>query len=270
MPELTTLAVNLLGPSAFTLAAMYGMGRLLHFVLCELAAALFGAIAGPRVKRGVRTLLQAIFFPLLAFCCTIVLKPRHCGVAFGVLACIFHQKAVRARIDPAWPMMPVRLPAALFLLLAALRLFVQARAALDGAGTNFEDLGGDAPPASALATDGPFVHGRNPVLLSVLPALVGASFAVNSAWVLLSAVPTFLFYDRFVVPTEESALRQRFLEQDDAYGFYVQTAPRWGTERVEACVVGFVAWSCFCFIIYRRLSGLAAPKKAGKRKLKPW
>jgi protein-S-isoprenylcysteine O-methyltransferase Ste14 len=79
-------------------------------------------------------------------------------------------------------------------------------------------------PASALVTDGPYRFSRNPAYVALTLWYLGIGLLLNSAWVLLLALPPVLVMDRWAIPREERHLEAKFGQQ---YVQYKARVRRW-------------------------------------------
>ncbi len=79
-------------------------------------------------------------------------------------------------------------------------------------------------PASALITDGPYRFSRNPAYVALTLWYLGLGLAINSAWVLLLAVPPVFVMDRWAIPREERHLEEKFGQE---YVRYKMGVRRW-------------------------------------------
>ncbi len=79
-------------------------------------------------------------------------------------------------------------------------------------------------PVAHLLENGPYRYSRNPLYIALSMVLLGFSFLLNTAWLLLG-VPVLLFVlGRTVVVKEEQYLRTRFGER---YISYSRNVRRW-------------------------------------------
>lgn len=96
---------------------------------------------------------------------------------------------------------------------------------LFSAAARFRDHGVDpwrgAPP---LVTDGAYARSRNPMLLGLAIAYLGAAIFLDSMVAALALIPLMLVIEREVVEPEERELAGRFGER---YRLYSDTVRRW-------------------------------------------
>lgn len=78
---------------------------------------------------------------------------------------------------------------------------------------------------SALVTSGIFRFLRNPIYLGFLFIGVGVGFYLNSLWVLLAQIDLYLLYRFYVIPKEETYLKNKF---GNDYSNYCDRVGRWG------------------------------------------
>lgn len=78
--------------------------------------------------------------------------------------------------------------------------------------------------ATALITDGPFAHSRNPLYLSHTLLTVGIGLAAHTWWPVLFAPVALVVAARLAVAREEAHLRARF---GPAWDAYARRVPRW-------------------------------------------
>jgi len=78
---------------------------------------------------------------------------------------------------------------------------------------------------SALVTSGIFRFLRNPIYLGFIFIGVGLGFFINSIWVLISQIALFLLYRFYVIPKEETYLKNKF---GNDYSNYWDRVGRWG------------------------------------------
>jgi protein-S-isoprenylcysteine O-methyltransferase Ste14 len=111
-----------------------------------------------------------------------------------------------------WPALVLFVAAALFAG-SAIRLFAANQTTLQ-----------PFSPASALLTTGPFRVSRNPLYVALVATLFAFGLLLASFWLLISALVLALALDRFVIPSEESALSNAFGAQ---YAAYARRVRRW-------------------------------------------
>jgi protein-S-isoprenylcysteine O-methyltransferase Ste14 len=78
--------------------------------------------------------------------------------------------------------------------------------------------------ATALVTDGPFRHSRNPMYLSLTVGYVGVSLIINTWWPLVLLPVVLLVMRLWVIAREEAYLAKRFGEK---YADYCRRVRRW-------------------------------------------
>lgn len=78
---------------------------------------------------------------------------------------------------------------------------------------------------SALVTSGIFRFLRNPIYLGFIFIGVGVGFYLNSLWVLLAQIDLYLLYRFYVIPKEETYLKNKF---GNDYSNYCDRVGRWG------------------------------------------
>lgn len=79
-------------------------------------------------------------------------------------------------------------------------------------------------PATALVTDGPFRHSRNPMYLSLSVGYVGVSLIINSWWALVPLPGILMVIRLWVIAREEAYLNGCFGEE---YADYCRRVRRW-------------------------------------------
>lgn len=79
-------------------------------------------------------------------------------------------------------------------------------------------------PATALITDGPFAHSRNPIYLANVMLTAGIGFALGSRWFLLGAAVLFFLLTELAVKREERHLAATF---GDRWKDYSNAVRRW-------------------------------------------
>jgi len=77
---------------------------------------------------------------------------------------------------------------------------------------------------SALVTQGPYRHTRNPMYLGLLPILASVAFFTGTPAYLLSPVGFFFIIDRLFIPYEEAKLERLF---GDDYKLLKSNTKRW-------------------------------------------
>ena len=75
-----------------------------------------------------------------------------------------------------------------------------------------------------LVTSGVYRFTRNPMYLGLVAFPVGLGIVAGSWPVLVSAVPMFLYFDRYVIPREEAYLTRTFGAD---YAAYCRRVRRW-------------------------------------------
>jgi len=135
----------------------------------------------------------------------------------GVLALglILHMVAPIGRL----PALPARLSGAV-LLVASGTLAARAKGAMRRAGTNIRP----DRPATAIVTEGPFRHSRNPLYVATTGLYAGIALLVNAVWPLLLLVPLLVIVQWGVVHREERYLERKF---GDTYRAYRTRVRRW-------------------------------------------
>lgn len=103
---------------------------------------------------------------------------------------------------------------ALALILSAVISFKKAHTALEPWKTT-----------SALVTSGIFRFLRNPIYLGFIFIGVGVGFYLKSHWVLMAQIALFLLYRFYVIPKEETYLKNKF---GNDYSNYCDRVGRWG------------------------------------------
>ncbi|SDK75233.1 Protein-S-isoprenylcysteine O-methyltransferase Ste14 [Maridesulfovibrio ferrireducens] len=89
----------------------------------------------------------------------------------------------------------------------------------------FKSLGVNVPtdmPASQLVTDGAHQYSRNPMYVGFIAILLGLGIAVDSVWMLVSALPMTLYLSFYVIPKEEAYLLRTFGAEFKTYCKYVR------------------------------------------------
>jgi protein-S-isoprenylcysteine O-methyltransferase Ste14 len=109
-------------------------------------------------------------------------------------------------------------------ILGAVGLVGAAVRALRGAGTPIPA----SEPTTALVTAGPCARSRNPIYLAFTLLQLGLAIAGNTAWLVLTLVPTLLIVRYGVIAREEAYLERKF---GPAYAQYRRTVPRWLNPR---------------------------------------
>lgn len=112
-------------------------------------------------------------------------------------------------LDGPWA---VGVGVATFAVGSALGIWSMATMALRGRGTPLP-----AATASALVVAGPYRFVRNPMAVAGATQTIGAGLVLGSWVVLVAAVAGGVAWDRFIRPTEEADLRDRFGEPYEAY-----------------------------------------------------
>ena len=79
-------------------------------------------------------------------------------------------------------------------------------------------------PTTALVTEGPFRHSRNPIYVALTLLYLGVAFLVNAWWILLLVVPVLVVIRYGVIAREEAYLTRKF---GDAYRQYTAQVRRW-------------------------------------------
>jgi protein-S-isoprenylcysteine O-methyltransferase Ste14 len=79
-------------------------------------------------------------------------------------------------------------------------------------------------PAVTIVATGPYRFSRNPIYLSFILLQLGVALTVNSAWILVIIIPTFLYLSFGVIDREESYLSRKF---GDEYYHYKESVRRW-------------------------------------------
>lgn len=79
-------------------------------------------------------------------------------------------------------------------------------------------------PAALLVNKGAFRLSRNPMYVGMVAFLFGVGLAAGSLWVMLAALPYFLYLALYVVPREEAYLLRAF---GDEYADYCRSVRRW-------------------------------------------
>ena len=80
-------------------------------------------------------------------------------------------------------------------------------------------------PSTALVTDGPFAHQRNPIYAALLHLSVALALAYDSGWALAAAALAALWLHAVVVPAEEAFMAD--LVGGGAFAEYCAAVPRW-------------------------------------------
>lgn len=75
-----------------------------------------------------------------------------------------------------------------------------------------------------IVMDGAYEWGRNPIYLAFILATVGLGLLLNGWVVIFAAIPTFVWLNWYVIPHEESKLRENL---SDEYGVYTRRTHRW-------------------------------------------
>ena len=105
-------------------------------------------------------------------------------------------------------------------ILAALAVFAWSFATLRRHRTTFRV----DRPATALVTEGPFRHSRNPIYAAMVALIAGAGLAAGNLWLILLAPVAAVLRQRLAVEPEEQHLAARFGE---AWRAYAATVRRW-------------------------------------------
>lgn len=79
-------------------------------------------------------------------------------------------------------------------------------------------------PTTAIVTVGPYRFSRNPIYLAFSIFQVGIAVIINSAWLLLTLLPSIVLMSFVVIPREERYLGARFGED---YRKYRASVRRW-------------------------------------------
>ena len=79
-------------------------------------------------------------------------------------------------------------------------------------------------PASRLVREGAYRFSRNPMYVGFMAILLGLGLALDSAWMMLSAVPLAVYLAAYVVPREEAYLARTF---GPGYEQYCRAVRRW-------------------------------------------
>lgn len=146
----------------------------------------------------------------------VLVSPPALLLGILLIGALVHYFIWTVALLPPWP---ARILGAL--LIIGSRVFAQAaRRAFRRVGTNVLP----SQPSTALATDGPYRHTRNPIYLSHLVLYLGAALIVNGAapLVLLPLLAIGLHWG--VVRPEERYLQHKFGEP---YTAYCQRVRRW-------------------------------------------
>ncbi|MDG5765875.1 isoprenylcysteine carboxylmethyltransferase family protein [Balneolales bacterium ANBcel1] len=83
---------------------------------------------------------------------------------------------------------------------------------------------GKPAETTALVTDGPYRHSRNPMYLSLSLVLIGWAIFLSDLLCLMLMPLFYIYMTRFQIISEERALREKFGEDYDAY---TDRTPRW-------------------------------------------
>jgi len=121
------------------------------------------------------------------------------------------------------PFVPALVPAgwvggAIFALGFALAAW--AFAMLQRAGTRVETV----QPTTAIVTDGPYRHTRNPIYVAMLLGLIGLAIGFDGLWIAIASIPFYLVIRYGVVAREEAYLERKF---GDVYRSYKSRVGRW-------------------------------------------
>lgn len=136
---------------------------------------------------------------------------------FALLAVVVHIALWRVPVLPAGI---VQYVAGAVVLLAAAALAVWAQRSFRRHG---EELAVHVR-TRRIVMDGAYEWGRNPVYLSFVLATVGLGLLLNG-WVIVgAAIPTFAWLNWYVIPREESKLRESLGAE---YGVYARRTRRW-------------------------------------------
>ena len=79
-------------------------------------------------------------------------------------------------------------------------------------------------PTTSIVQTHAFRFSRNPMYLSMMMLYVGISLLMNSAWLLILAIPVFAIFQVGIVAREEQYLEEKF---GDAYRVYKKRVRRW-------------------------------------------
>ncbi len=153
------------------------------------------------------------------------LAPRTAGVIAPPPLLVAGALVAGLLLDRALPLRMTRLKegrgtVGLGLLISAVMLGGWAAATLKRSGTNVVPH----KPSTALATQGPYAQGRNPIYTAMLAAYLGAATWIGSLGALILLAPLCVVLDRGVVAREEIYLERLF---GDAYRAYRAAVPRW-------------------------------------------
>ncbi len=145
----------------------------------------------------------------------IVGRPPAVGLAFLAIGAVLHL-AFPVEIAPGVATWAAGIPLAVL----ALALFGLATREFREHGTPVRGN----EPVTTIVESGPYRFTRNPIYVSFLLLQLGIALTANSAWILASLAPMFLYLSTAVVPREESYLAGKFGED---YLRYKQTVRRW-------------------------------------------
>ena len=79
-------------------------------------------------------------------------------------------------------------------------------------------------PTENLVTDGIYATSRNPAYLAMIIAIFGIGCATNSLAIMLATIPSFIVFNWYTIPWEESRLRRTLGFKYDEYAKRVR---RW-------------------------------------------
>ena len=78
--------------------------------------------------------------------------------------------------------------------------------------------------STAIVRSGPYRFSRNPIYVSFVLLVLGLSFCLDDAWLLVTVLPAIAVMSLVVIPREERFLDRNFPEQ---YSGYKATVRRW-------------------------------------------
>eukprot|EP00898_Chlorokybus_atmophyticus_P008117 jgi/Chlat1/8306/Chrsp78S07721 len=114
----------------------------------------------------------------------------------------------------------VKLLAAAFALSTAVFIFYMSLAELAKNKTSVKHH----QKVSAIVTTGPFGQSRNPIYMSFFFLQAGLAAAMNTYWLVLTAIPFVLYIVYIVIPAEEDYMRSKFGMR---YVQYTKKVRRW-------------------------------------------
>jgi protein-S-isoprenylcysteine O-methyltransferase Ste14 len=127
-------------------------------------------------------------------------------------------------LDAVWPTSVLGSPARYWIggtvLLFGGLLMAAGVSRFNRAGTNIPTH----KPATALVTDGPYRHSRNPLYVSLFLVYAGVGVVADNPWVIGLGLPLFLIMRYGVVAREERYLERKF---GQAYLDYKKSVRRW-------------------------------------------